>query len=508
MTDYNHIIENIHLDHHYRGAKRPARYISGNSLPIINIAHSDQSNSAATKKFVDESVNDMKNYADTLTQSTVAALKNTFVDSVSVVLTDDDIISMSILNYNDEVFMQIVNGGDSIPLEIDGLQIQISQRVLVALPAPSVFNGIYTYNYAHTVTSENAPQGFGIATPVSGYVFVRTDYQYGSFIPHNLQVPVSAGDVYGHTIFSHMTPTASTSPRVGIDAIAFYKLGIADIHKVEGDNTGVASINATTIDLTASTINVNGSTIFSPDLTSNHILLNSYSDQGTEPPSAVQPSTLNGIYFRDPRPYLNQDAWGNYTTVNDNLCIRVAPVNSVGDTLVFSSYAGCCFMTQTNFVNLEPKPRVHLKNKGSGAVLEIDKTCDIVSNDVTGKDFFKAYITDVIAGDGSKKETLIPSSWNLNPNYTYLLKLLIYTTTTQAPVYGETTADAYIEFKTRSVNGNIMWHFGDTIGHYNIANADPHAYEVQLYLDSTPKMVGEIKTKTGEYYIGVFRRLY
>lgn len=539
MTDYK---DSIHLDHHYRGAKRPAKYISGNSLPIINIAHSDNSNSAATKKFVDESVNHMKNYADILTQSAVTALKNTFVGSVRVVLTDDDILSISTLNYDDEIFMEIVN--QSWPnLKIDGVELSISNRVLVALPAPSVFNGIYTYNYSYEKT---LPPSEGGGT-ISGYVFVRTDYLHNSFIPHNLQVPVSEGDVYGHTIFSHMTPTLSTdlTPQVGVTPIAFHKLGIADVHKVEGDNTGVALVNASSeikltsqgdinlsagvgnIDLNATTISVPSATSFTNNLSANHIVLNSYGDQGTENPNAEQPNTLNGIYFRDPRPYLNQDQWGNYTTVNDNLCMRIAPVNGVGDTLVFSSYAGFSFMTQTNLVNKDPKSRIHLKNFGQAAVLEIDRTCDITSNDETGKHFFKNYIGDSFQGyGGSHTHDFGTLGMNLNKKYTYNFALYVYTVAN--PIFGSTVPKGVMELRLSgyltpnnattnpkclvSTNG-IIWHDGlggNPSSSYNpsvsvilqdTAYNSPLPEEQQYYQLS-------LTTNAGEYYLPVFKRLY
>jgi hypothetical protein len=514
MSLVSDIVDNIHLDHHFRGTKRRATYISGHALPIINVVDSDNVNSATTKGYVDKSVDKVFNN-----------FKNEFVAAVRVVLTDDEIYTISEYNNGHEVFVETTSG---VSTNIDGVTLSAGNRVLVAQQINSVLNGIYAYQSLLTITGSEG-------LTISGHVYERVDYLKDSYIPYNLQIPVDEGDVYEKTIFSHMSPgntpatidEINTTYQVGVTPITFHKLGIADIHRVVGDNTGLASIEAGSnvqitavqsdislsaaagnINLNASAVSVPSATSFYSDLTAHHIVLNSYGDQGTENPDADQPSTLNGIYFRDPRPYLNEDQWENYTTVNDNLCIRVAPVNGVGDTLVFSSYAGCSFMTQTNLVNQDPKSRIHLKNSGSTALFEVDSTCDISSNDVTGKHFFKTYTTNVLTGDGTYKTNLIPATWDLNPNYTYGFMLYIYSS---EPTIGETKPRAWIEYKTKNYTGpsstNVLLYSNCTVDSVNTST--PDAYQTIMYVSSTTsKIVGEIQTVSGEYYIGVFKRLY
>ena len=526
MSLVSDIVDNIHLDHHFRGTKRRATYISGHALPIINVVDSDNVNSATTKGYVDKSVDKVFNN-----------FKNEFVAAVRVVLTDDEIYTISEYNNGHEVFVETTSG---VSTNIDGVTLSAGNRVLVAQQINSVLNGIYAYQSLLTITGSEG-------LTISGHVYERVDYLKDSYIPYNLQIPVDEGDVYEKTIFSHMSPgntpatidEINTTYQVGVTPITFHKLGIADIHRVVGDNTGLASIEAGSnvqitavqsdislsaaagnINLNASAVSVPSATSFTSDLTAHHIVLNSYDDQGLEIPNAAQPSTLNGIYFRDPRPYLERyteppyaGAPGppyDYRTVNDNLCIRLAPVNGVGDTLVLSSFAGVSFMTQTNLINEQPKSRIHLKNVGAEAAFEIDKTCDITSNDTTGKHFFKTYTTNVLTGDGTYKTNLIPATWDLNPNYTYGFMLYIYTS---SPTWGVTKPHAWIEYKTKNYTGpsstNVLLYSDCTVDSINTTNNNPDAYQVEMFVSSTTsKIVGNIQTVNNEYYIGVFKRLY
>lgn len=215
----------VFLDHH-RSLKRPrgaiVEKINANYTPIENLKESTEGHSAARRDFVDKSVDKVFNN-----------FKNEFATAVKVVLTDDEIVSISEWDSGHEVAVETTAGASPI---IDGVTLGAGDRVLVAQQINSVLNGLYTYkNYI-------APLHY----------FLRVDYLKDSYIPYNLQIPVNEGDVYEKTIFSHMSPgtapttldAMNTTYQVGVTPITFHKLGIADIHRVLGDNTGLASIEA------------------------------------------------------------------------------------------------------------------------------------------------------------------------------------------------------------------------------------------------------------------------
>ena len=272
MSLVSDIIDNIHLDHNFRGAKRRAQYISGHSLPLINVVDSDNVNSATTKGYVDKRFDKVAH-----------ALKNYYTPAVDGVITDDDIGSN--IAFVDPTTTQSVQiepvstdpgTGKAI---IDNVVINDGDKLLLATQKNNV-NGDKTHNGVFQVTSS------GAVTTLD-----RIEFNHGDPIPPNIHVPVTGGDIFGNTVFSHMSPdtpfpssdegafeTIDDFKTVGVDDLTFHKKGISDIHVLEGDNNGLAQISATRLAVNASETTVGASTkvsITTPDivLTNNRITL-------------------------------------------------------------------------------------------------------------------------------------------------------------------------------------------------------------------------------------------
>lgn len=537
-----HADGSVFLDH-YRSLKRPrgaiVNQIDANYTPIHNVKESTEGHSATRRDFVEGLINETKTQSTELADKAVYATRSNYIDPVDCVLFKSDILNINYSTANELMIETTASssGGILAPAFIvdgqDYTNTAAGWRLLVVYEDNPVLNGIYEF----TQNAANANVKY----------FTRVDYLETQGIPYNLNIPVTNGDIFENTVFTNTTPTsfninyvgsldsALNFKIVGADALMFHKIGMADVHVLDANVNGVTTIktpltaltltnpdpNIATVELNATgNLDIATNTTFKSNLSTDHIFVNSYplSHQGSETPpnpnpnnvEGTQPSLLNGIYFRDPRPYLERytDPPYAYKTVNDNLCIRVAPVNGVGDTLVLSSFAGISFMTQTNLINEQPKSRLHLKNSGSTALFEVDSTCDISSNDVTGKHFFKTYTTNVLTGDGTYKTNLIPATWDLNPNYTYGFMLYIYSS---SPTFGVTKPRAWIEYKTKNYTGpsstNVLLYSNCTVDSVNTST--PDAYQTIMYVSSTTsKIVGEIQTVSGEYYIGVFKRLY
>lgn len=272
MSLVSDILDNIHLDHNIRGTKRRATYISGHALPIINVVDSDNVNSATTKGYVDKRFDKVAH-----------ALKNYYTTAVDGVITDDDIgsnIAYVDPNTTQSVQIEPVSTDPGTGKAIfDNVVINDGDQLLLATQKNNV-NGDKTHNGIFEVTSS------GAVTTLN-----RIEFKHGDPIPDNLHVPVTGGDVYGNTVFSHMSPsdpfpttsqgsfnTVDNFKTVGVDDLIFHKKGISDIHVLEGDNNGLAQISATQLAVSASETTVGASTkvsITTPDivLTNNRITL-------------------------------------------------------------------------------------------------------------------------------------------------------------------------------------------------------------------------------------------
>lgn len=272
MSLVSDIVDNIHLDHHFRGTKRRASYISGHALPIINVVDSDNVNSATTKGYVDKRLDKVSH-----------SLKNYYTPAVDGVITDDDIGSnIAFIEPTTTQSVQIepvsTDPGTGKAI-IDNVVINDGDKLLLATQKNNV-NGDKTHNGVFQVTSS------GAVTTLN-----RIEFNHGDPIPHNIHVPVTGGDVFGNTVFSHMSPatpfpssdegafeTIDDFKTVGVDDLTFHKKGISDIHVLEGDNNGLAQISATRLAVNASETTVGASTkvsINTPDivLTNNRITL-------------------------------------------------------------------------------------------------------------------------------------------------------------------------------------------------------------------------------------------
>jgi hypothetical protein len=290
MSLVSDIVDNIHLDHHFRGTKRRASYISGHALPIINVVDSDNVNSATTKGYVDKRFDKVAH-----------SLKNYYTSAVDGVITDDDITSnIAFADPNTTQSVQIepvsTDPGTSKAI-IDNVVINVGDKLLLATQKNNV-NGDKTHNGVFQVTSS------GAVTTLN-----RIEFNHGDPIPHNIHVPVTGGDVFGNTVFSHMSPatpfpssakgafdTVDDFKTVGVDDLTFHKKGISDIHKLEGDNNGLAEINASQLSVNCFQKSVNATnqvTLNTPNIVINNSRLTLY--DGGSNDAVYYPNLTNNL---------------------------------------------------------------------------------------------------------------------------------------------------------------------------------------------------------------------
>jgi len=346
--------------------------------------------------------------------------------------------------------------------------------------------------------------------------------------------------------------------QVGVTPITFHKIGIADIHKVEGDNTGVAHINAS-----------NQVKIKTPQVLLQNNNIQFYGSGGNDhviyPPKAnfpcpnleneirgmTAPGTdagnlaltaggawngsnrvsigLNAFSQRDIRFYIGTYRYTQEKMrVEDNgVIFQFPPENGNTKTIWQRSTVPVGSDDADVYIPAEP---AHTSNicKIDSLGLHIDTTSNIYSNDETGKHFFKSYIAPQFPGTNGHLQNYIFGNLGvkLNKKYTYSLAIYVYSDIN--PVFGTNVPKGVMELRLSgylgtnvdpttnasvTVSTDIIWSDGfggnptSTYSSPNVkvilqdSNGDPLTEENQYF-------TLDLYTYSGEYYIPIFKRLY